>query len=396
MMIKSILFGILALVLSGLLWYGNNQAKMVGDTIVLGQSCALSGPASRLGQQMQQGAQIYFSHINEQGGVHGRKIRLITLDDSYEPKYTIKNTTQLITKEKVFALFGEVGTPTSKVALPIAKEHGIPFLMPFTGAEFLRKPADPLVVNLRNSYNAETEALVRFLQSEYQTKRIAVFYQNDSYGKAGYSGVQLAVKKLGVEIVATGRYRRNTLSYRNALYNIQLAKPDAVIMIGAYKACAGFIKAAKKNGMNQTKFCNISFVGSGALIKELEGDTENVLISQVVPLTCEHRGGVIGEYQQLYAKKHPSEMYDFVSLEGFLAAKLVVKALERAGEELTRDAFMEAFNQLEGDTLEGLEITLSQTDRQALDKVYITNYQNGHFRLLKEIEIQQHGDHNDK
>ncbi|WP_321495170.1 ABC transporter substrate-binding protein [uncultured Desulfobacter sp.] len=360
---------------------------IVGNQIVLGQSCPLTGPAAQLGLQMMKGATAYFSSINKQGGVHGRTISLITNDDFYEPDYARKNTIELITQQHVFAMFGEVGTPTSKAALPEIQKYHVPFLMPFTGAEFLRNPPNPLIVNLRNSYYAETQALVEYLGLTYHIEKIAVFYQNDSYGKTSLEGVKRALEKRGLKIAAEGRYRRNTLSYRNALQTIKLSEPDAVIMLGAYKPCAEFIKSAKKSGMERTVFCNISFVGSDDLIRALQGQTENVLISQVVPLPWDNKNEAAQEYREIYRAHYPDDPYGFVSFEGFLAAKLVVKALEKAGQALNRENFMEAFEQLDRKALDGFEITITPNDRQALERVFITDYHDGNFRQLEEVWV---------
>lgn len=371
-----------------LFWlYTLNNNDIVGKQVVLGQSCALTGPAAQLGQQMMKGATAWFSFINSQGGVHGRTIRLITKDDFYEPDYAGKNTIELITRHHVFAIFGEVGTPTSKAAIPVAQKYHVPFLMPFTGAEFLRHPPNPLVVNLRNSYYAETQALVEYLRSTYRIDKIAVFYQNDSYGKAGREGVIRTLEKRSLKIASEGRYRRNTLSYRNALQTIKLSEPEAVIMIGAYRPCAEFIKSAKKSGMATTVFCNISFVGSDDLIRALQGQTENVLISQVVPLPWDNQNEAAREYRQIYKFQYPDDPYGFVSFEGFLAAKLVVKALEKAGRSLTRKNFMTAFEQLDREALNGFKITITPDDRQALERVFITDYHDGNFRQLEEVWV---------
>lgn len=369
-------------------YYFLSKEKIVGKEIVLGQSAALSGPAEKLGENMRDGANSYFAYINSQGGIYGRTIKLKTIDDFYEPKYTIENTINLIKKEKVFSMFGYVGTPTSRAAIPITNKYNIPFIAPFTGAEFLREPNESLIINLRNSYYAETQALVQFLVSKYNSKRIAVFYQNDSYGNAGFSGVKLAVKKMGLEIAAEGRYRRNTLSYRNALENIRLSNPDAVISIGAYKTVASFIKSAKKEGLKDIKFCNISFVGSNALINKLGDDAQGTIISQVVPLPWDNSNEAVKEYQQIYSKYYPEKSFDFVSLEGFLAAKLVVKAIEKSGVDLTRKKFLESFNKLNENALNGLHITLSSKDKEALDDIYITDFNNGKFRLLEKVKIK--------
>ena len=278
------------------------QTGVNDNSIVLGQSVALKGPAKALGKGMNTGAQAYFSYINEKGGVHGRKIKLLVADDKYEPRKTIKNTNKFINEDKVFALFGEVGTPTSKVAVPIAKEAGVPFLTPFTGAEFLRTPLSPLIVNFRGSYYSETDALVEYFTTTKGFNRIAILYQNDGYGKAGLNGVLKAMKKRGLSLVAQDHYKRNTLAIQKALKTIKAAKPDAVIMIGAYKPCATFIKQARKAGMNNTYFGNISFVGSKALIKNLKGNATNVIISQTVPLPWDTSNLAVKEYQKIFKK----------------------------------------------------------------------------------------------
>jgi ABC-type branched-subunit amino acid transport system substrate-binding protein len=362
------------------------------DAIVLGQSCALSGQAGELGKELRNGALAYFNHINAQGGVHGREIKLITYDDMYEPNRAVANTQKLIDEEKVFALFGEVGTPTSKAVLPIVQDADIPFLTPFTGAEFLRNPHKKNVINLRNSYYAETEALVAFLSKKGITD-IAVFYQNDSYGKAGYEGVKRALAKRNLPIYSEGRYRRNTLSYQGALNIIQRSYPEAIILIGAYKPSAEFIKAAKDRGANGIYFCNISFVGSSALIKELDGrhmdlvnDRSDVIISQVVPSPWHGDQPSVKEYRSIYKKEFPQSDYSFVSLEGFLNAKLVVAALQKSGRELTRANFMQAFETLDSGVLDGFEISLSPGDHQALGSVYISEYKEGQFTILDVIQ----------
>ena len=360
------------------------SAVLDSNTIVLGQSSALSGPAQSLGQNMNKGAQSYFKYINENGGVHGRNISLISYDDSYEPHYAVKNTIKLIKEDKVFALFGEVGTPTSIAVTPLAVEHKVPFLTPFTGAEFLRSPFESLYINLRASYYMETDALVEYLTSKCISK-ISILYQNDGYGKAGYSGVIKALNKRNMKLSSEGRYRRNTLSYFNAFKSIKASKPEAIIIIGAYKQSAEFTKYAKSKGMSDVMFCNISFVGSKALVHKLEGQTKNVIISQVVPLPWDSSNKAVKEYQSIYKKYYPNDSFGFVSLEGFLSAKLVVKALELAGKDLSRENFIEAFEKLKKDALDGLEIHINSKIHQALDNVYITKFEDSKFIQIKEI-----------
>jgi ABC-type branched-subunit amino acid transport system substrate-binding protein len=356
-----------------------NEQGISNDEILLGESCALSGPAQKLGSEFSYGADAYFKYINSHGGVHNREIKLLSVDDMYEPTYATKNSKELITKKRVFALFGEIGTPTSKAALRVAREYKTPFLTPFTGAQFLREKENSLVVNFRSSYFQETEALVEYLTSEKKIDRISIFYQNDSYGKAGYEGVVQALKKRNIKLLSEGRYRRNTLSYMNALSTIEKSKPEAIILIGAYKPSAHFIKSAKRKGLKDTIFCNISFVGSEALVKALDYNMDNILISQVVPLPWDSSNASVKEYQEVYRKYFPFSEYSFVSLEGFLSAKLVVKAMQEAGRDINREKFMSAFKKLDNSVLEDLFISFDDNDNQASDSVYITKYENNKF-----------------
>lgn len=332
--------------------------------ILLGQSCALSGPAGALGRAYMQGANTYFEEVNAKGGVKGRKIKLITLDDYYEPDYAVKNTLELIEKKKVFAIFGEVGTPTSKAVIPIITKHETPFLMPFTGAELLRKPYNKYIINMRSSYEHETQALIEYLVDVKKYRKIAVFYQNDSYGKAGLSGVKKSLNSKGLSLVTEGRYRRNTLLIEKALRTILKSKPDAIVIIGAYKQSATFIKEMKKRSLRDITFANISFVGSNALVEELGDKTENVIISQVVPF----------------------DKQGFIFKEGYLAAKLFVKALENTQEPLTRSSFLDSFSKLPSDTLsDNLSLEIRDDRFIGLDRVYLTRYKNGEF-----IQVMEH------
>lgn len=385
---KVLLLLLLCLITILIAYFFLTKEKVVGNTIILGQSSVQSGTTGKIGRELTSGANAYFSYINENGGVFNRKIQLETMDNFYEPEYSRTNTQYLIKEKNVFAMFGEFGTPTSLEALAVAKGYDVPFLVPFTGAQFLRQSDQSLVINLRNSYYSETEALVTYLISQYKSKKFAVFYQNDSYGKSGYQGVKKALEKFDLKIVSQGSYRRNTLSYRNALNQIKKTNPDAIIMIGSYKAGASFIKSARREGLTNTKFCNISFVGTTSLVNALEKKTQNVLFSQVVPNPWDIQNVAIKEYQEIYSKYYPNEPFSFVSLEGFLSAKLIVKGLEKTGQELTRKRFLKAFEQLDKNSLEGFTINFSQEQRQVFDKVFILDFDKNKFRLLKEVTIR--------
>ena len=198
-----------------------------GHRILFGQSAAFSGPAQELGRNMQLGIKAAFHEANRADGVHGRQLKLVSLDDAYEPEAAIANTLRLIKEHGVFALIGAVGTPTSRAALPIAAAADVPYIAPFTGAAFLRQPKWNNVVNLRASYNQETEEMVAHLTKDLGIKRIAVMYQDDSFGRAGYRGVRAALERRKMKPVAIGLYPRNTVSVKMALLDLQQGKPQS-------------------------------------------------------------------------------------------------------------------------------------------------------------------------
>jgi len=344
-------------------------AQGVTDTqVVLGQSVALTGPAQQLGLDMQLGAKLYFDKVNGAGGVNGRKIVLKTLDDGYEATRAAENTKKLIRDEHVFALFGYVGTPTSQASLPIFTEARVPFVGPFTGAELLRSPVNPLIFNVRASYFDETEAIVQHLTA-MSVNRIAVFYQNDAYGQAGLAGVERALKKRNLEVIGKGTVERNTVDVKKAVAEINKANPQAVVMIGAYKGCAAYIKETRAAGQNPT-FWNVSFVGSKALAKELDKEGRGVQISQVVPFPWDSSVPVVKEYQKAMAeaKAEPG----FGTLEGFIAAKVMVEGLRRAGRNLTRESFVRAMEGIQDYDAGGFKVSYGPGNRSGSRFVDLT------------------------
>lgn len=308
-------------------------------TVLLGQSAPLTGPAAALGIEMRTGAKVYFDYVNSKGGVYGRKIELRTLDDGYEPARTVPNTKKLIDEEKVFALFGYIGTPTSAAALPIFTQAKVPFFGAFSGGELLRDPFNPYIFNVRASYYDETEKIVEQLVST-GAKNIAVFYQNDAYGQAGLKGVQRAMAKRNLKISATSTVERNTIAVAAAVKTILAVQPDAVIMISAYTSCGEFIRQMKKAG-SAAQFYNVSFVGSQALADNLGKEGVGVAISQVMPFPWAPSVPVIKEYQELMLKAGQKE-FTFTTVEGFIAAKIFVEGLKRAGKDLNREKFIAA------------------------------------------------------
>lgn len=333
--------------------------------VVIGQSAPLSGPAAQLGQQMKQGAEAYFKLVNFQGGVNGRKIRLVTLDDGYEPERAVANTKALLDNEHVFALFGYVGTPTSNAALPIITERKVPFVGPLTGANSLRAPVNRYVFNVRASYEDETRSIVNFLAGG-GLQKVAVFYQNDSYGQAGLAGVQKALQAFNVPPIVTATVERNSVDVAKAVATINAAKPQVVVMVSAYTSCAAFIKAMKQAG-NTAQFWNVSFVGSNALAGELGPQGVGVAISQVVPFPWGDRVPVATEHRRAIGDK----LVSFTTLEGYMAAKVFVEGLRRAGRNPTRDSFRDG---LEAGKIDvgGFGVNFTPTDHNGSKFVDLT------------------------
>jgi branched-chain amino acid transport system substrate-binding protein len=321
--------------------------------IVLGQSAAFSGPAAQLGIQMNMGAKIFFDALNASGGINGHPVELRTLDDGYEPDRCKANTERLI-KDDVFALFGYVGTPTCLAALPLVHESKIPFFGPFTGAEALREPFNRSVFHVRASYYDETGLIVKQLTA-LDLKKIAVFYQNDSYGKAGLEGVKRALKPMGLEPVALGTVERNTVDVAKAVQEIVAKGPDAVVQISAYRSCAAFIREARKAGYGGT-FYNVSFVGTQALADELGKEGRGVMISQVMPFPFSTTTPISREYLDAVHKVGGDARPNYSSMEGYMAAKVFAEGLKRAGRSPTRDGLIGGLESIQNANFGGFHV----------------------------------------
>jgi len=327
--------------------------------IVLGQSAALSGPAAALGLRFREGAMLHFERLNAKGGVNGRQIELQSLDDGYEPDRCAENTRKLI-ESGAFALFGYIGTPTSLAALPLATQAKTPFFAPFTGAEALRAPFNRYAFHVRASYYDETAEIVR-QTTAIGIKRIGVFYQNDSYGKAGLEGVTRALKPLGLEPAGLGTVERNTVDVDAAVKAIMAGKPDAIVQISAYKSCAAFIRAARKAGFGGT-FYNVSFVGTKALADELGADARGVVVSQVVPFPFTASSQLAGEYLSA-GKAAQGDKFEpnYSSMEGFVAARTFAEGLKRAGANAGTDGLITGLESLRDLNLGGFFVDFSPT-----------------------------------
>jgi ABC-type branched-subunit amino acid transport system substrate-binding protein len=347
--------------------------------IVLGQSAAFSGPAEQLGVQMNKGARIFFDALNASGGIHGRSIELRTLDDGYEPERCKANTDKLI-KDDVFALFGYVGTPTCLAALPLIDAAKMPFFGPFTGAEALREPFRRTVFHVRASYYDETALIVKQLTS-LGLRKIAVFHQNDAYGQAGLEGVRRALKPLALEPVAVGKVERNSVNVAQAVKEIVAAGPTAVVQIGAYKACAAFIREARKAGYGGT-FFNVSFVGTEALGDELGKEARGIMISQVMPSPFSTSTPISREYLEATRKAGAEARPNYSSMEGYVAAKVLAEGLRRAGRAPTRDSLIAGLESIQNFDFGGFRVDFSARNHAASSYVDLSMLtQDGKVRL---------------
>ncbi len=375
------------------------------NKIVLGMSAAFKGESQGLGIELYRGSLAYIDEINQAGGVNGKTIEIKAYDDGYNPVPTIHNTIDLIDKDDAFLLFDYVGTPTVTRMLPLLKRYSdsdIYLFFPFTGAQPQREePYDQFVFNLRSSYRQETEGLVdKFFSTGY--KKIAVFYQIDAYGRSGWDGVKRALAKYDAKMVAEATYRRGT-SYSESLKEqvdiLKKANPDAVISIGAYAACAAFIRDARDAGW-EVPIANVSFVGSENLLnlllqtgKETGKDyTTNLINSQVVPSYEDTSLPAVKEYRQLMDKydpeppqeqrdeKYQSPKYSFVSFEGFLNAKLLVEILKRMDNTPQRSEIKAVVEKIQDLDL-GIKapVSFNPQKHQGLDQVYYTTVKNGKF-----------------
>ena len=355
------------------------------DRIVFGESAAFDGPAAALGLGMRDGILAAFKEANGAGGVDGRRLELVSYDDGYEPEKAIANTKRLI-ENGVFALVGEVGTPTSNAVQPIATEAGVPFIGPFTGAAFLRDPSLGNVINIRGSYDQETEAWIKHLTTDIGVSRIAILYQDDTFGRAGYSGVRKAMEKRGMKLVAEGTYERNTTAVKMALLAIRKADPEAVVMVGVYKPCAEFIKLARRLKLNSV-FVNISFVGANAFAKELGEDGKGVVVTQVVPFPGDTSLPLVARYQEALKAANPDAQIGFVSLEGYMVGRLVIEALEKVKGPVTRAGLLSTIKEVGTFDLGGITLSYGPNNNQGMDRIFLTMIQaDGSFKPIDRLE----------
>ncbi|MEO1017889.1 MAG: ABC transporter substrate-binding protein [Pseudomonadota bacterium] len=362
---------ILALAIGTIGLAQSDQPGVSKGRILFGQSAALTGPAASLGLSMRDGIEAAFHEVNEAGGIHGRELALISYDDAYEPQQAIANTERLLEDDHVFALIGAVGTPTSAAAAPIATAASVPFIGPFTGANFLRDPELETVVNVRASYEQEAEEWIDYLAGDRGFRRIAILYQDDSFGNAGLAGVKRALALRDMSLVAEGTYKRNTTAVKRALLEIRKHDPEAVVIVGAYQPAASFIETARSIDFDPV-FIAISFVGSQALAETLGDNRAGVMVTQVVPPPTDTKIPLVNRFREALARTDPEAKPGFISLEGYLVARLVISVLEELGDTPTREGFLELIKERQHFDLDGITLTFGPDDNQGMDRVFLT------------------------
>jgi len=348
--------------------------KGAGDdapTLVLGQSLPLTGPSAQLGLDYRRGALAWFNQVNQNGGIHGRRIELVSLDDQYEPEQTLVNTRQLLARPDLLALFGYVGTPTTKVALPLLEAAEVPLVAPMTGASLLRRPELRMVFNMRASYRREIAAMVDSMVRDAH-HRIAIVYQNDAFGQDGLDGALAALKSHGLKPVAVTTVERNSDKVGNAVRVLMKANPNGIVLVSAYVSSAALSTALRDRG-SSAQIMNVSFVGTQALQKAMPvGESNGIGVAQVVPFPWNRWIPVVADYQKCLRLSDESSGFGFTSFEGYLAARMITEALERAGANPSRQSLVSALESIQDLDLGGFRLQLDQDDHDASDFVELT------------------------
>ncbi len=366
------------------------EPGVTDNQVLVGMSTVLTGPASFLGTSFKTGSEACLKSVNAAGGVNGRKIKLIVYDDGYEPGKAVPNVNRLINEDKIFCLLGNVGTPTTMAVKPIITQEHVPLFAPFTGAAPLRNPVVKYILNYRASYSQEVEEFIRGMVDVRGHKKIAVFFQDDAYGRVVLEAVKAALEKRRLQPVATGMYKRNTDDIADGLQAISAAKPDAVIMVGTYAACGKFIIEGKKNGFNPV-YMNVSFVGPDKLAEILGRYGEGEVVTNVVPPINAASAAAypaVQEYVSSMKSFFPGIKPSLVGLEGYLATKVFIEGIKRAGKNLTRESFIAAIEGINDlDIGAGNKIAFSADNHQGSQKVYPTLIKNGKFEIIKDWNV---------
>ena len=372
-----------------------SESGVFPDRIVFGQSGPFSGRTQKIAKSIASGIQAAFDEINSQGGINGRRLELLSEDDSYDPAMTKEITQSFIDSNKIFAIIGSVGTPTGRVTAALADQHQVPFIAPYTGADFLRnKQRYSTVVNLRPTYQQETKAWVEYL-TRIGMNRIAVFYRDDAYGRNGLRGVVNELRKRDMLLAARGSHARNLTVTSSAVWEIRNSEPQAIGMISSYAAASNFIRNIRLQGLNPI-FINISAVGAQALIDELGEDAQGILVSAIIPSPHDQSLPLVAQFTKSmdnYERKNSLDsksLHNYVSLEGYLAARFVIHVLQQIDDsEPTRKALLDYIFNTQKFDIGGVNLFFKEGENQGLHRVYMTEIgKNNQIRTLDSIDMQ--------
>jgi len=353
---------------------GLAQAAPGREDIVIGQVAPLTGTIAGTGDEYVAGGAAYFAHVNANGGIYGRKIRVVVKDDSYKPDQTLAMTRQVLAEDKPLALFGFVGTG-NVLALNknrVLEDAGIALLAPYTGAQDLREPMSPHIFHIRASYTDETARMVEHLHS-IGLRRFAVMYQDDPFGKSGLTGAETALKKLGLSAVARGGYdRTKPEDIDAAVAAIAPANPDAIIMVSVNRASAAFVKKMRAQG-SKARLFSISVVNFKELLKNAgEDNARGIGISQVMPYPYSTLAPVAREFQTAMAKYQPTKVVSYASMESFIAAKILVEAIQRSGADPTRQKIITQLDKMNNYDAGGFKVSFSPDNHVGSKFVEVT------------------------
>ena len=372
----------------GILAFGATAAvaaEPAGGTIKIGMVNDQSGPNKGAGKSMRVGVDAYFKAVNEKGGVNGKKIELISVNDQYVPEKTIDGVLKLIEEQKIFALVGTIGTSNGVSVMPVVKEYKLPFVAPRSGAANFRNPVTREIINIRASHQEEVDKLVDLLVREGGAKRFAIFYQNDTFGMDVLSCTENALKRHGLSLVSKGSFERTTKAVTSALATILEGKPDAIILGSIYAPGAEFAQAARKEGL-KSYLATGSFAGGSNLVKAAGPAAEGIIMSQVVPHLQDLSLPLTKECKEAVEKNPEDVGFNAVSMEGCMTAKSMVLALEKAGNPPTQDGFIKAYEAMKDADMGGIKLSFSPGNHQGQSNVFLEIVKDGKLVPLKSLK----------
>ena len=335
--------------------------------ILIGQSAPFSSASSGIAKRFRQGAHDALNEVNAHGGVHGRQIVMIYRDDAYEPEKARNNTETFLKKDNVFTLFGYWGTATTQAALPLIAKANTPLIAPTTGAQLLRKPFNKLIFNVRASYHEEMEVLVKHLV-RFGKDAIAIVYQNDSFGLDALEGARAALQRLGLKPIITVPVDRNSSDTDEAVRQLALSKPKGVLILTAYPPIPSLIRKLRERGSSAQIMTH-----SNSNAQNLPPDLRHSIgVSQIVPYPWNARIDLIRDYQSAIRSQKKQPTYDFASLEGYIAARVLIQALDRSGPNPTRAGLIKSLESMQEIDLGDYKLKFSDNNHNGSDFVQLT------------------------